>query len=72
MKAIIGIKITMPFYHIKESDEVQIEANDLIYSEINPVGYGLQVNNEANREEIKQLCFDISKNVKELNKLIKQ
>jgi len=65
-----GIKITMPFYGMgKKSDEVTIESEHLVYSEINECGYGLQINNEEKRKEIKELCFEISEKVKELNKL---
>jgi len=66
-----GIKITMPFYGKNESNEVQIESSEIIYSEINSCGYGLQLNNEDNREEVKTLCFEISDKIKELDKLLK-
>lgn len=66
-----GIKVTMPFYHVNESDEVQIESSEIIYSEINFVGFGIQLNNEAIREEAKEICLEISKKVKELDKLLK-
>jgi len=65
-----GIKITMPFIHVNsKSDEVSIENDDLFYSEINSCGYGLQVNNILEKDEIKNLCFEISERVKKLHKL---
>ena len=69
-----GLTITMPFYFLKRSNEVQIEGLNLYYSEANiytkSMGYGLQLNDEENREEVKALCFEISKKVKELNELV--
>lgn len=62
-----GIKVTMPFRHLgAKNTEVQIESENIIYSEVCD-GYGLQVNDETKRDEIKKLCFEISEKVKELN-----
>lgn len=72
MKDINGIRVTMPFYHIKKSDEIQIESSEIIYSEINNCGYGMQLNNPKIKNEAKELCFEISKKIKELNNLLTQ
>lgn len=62
-----GIKVTMPFRHLgAKNTEVQIEGENIIYGEVCN-GYGLQVNDETKRKEIQELCFEISKKVKELN-----
>ena len=67
-----GIKISMPFYHIdNKNNEVRIDSDEFIYSEINGAGYGLQVNDENIRKDIQKLCFQISEKVKELNELVK-
>ncbi len=67
-----GINITMPFTRLNDKNiEVEIRANNITYSEIGTTHYGLQVNDHNKYDEIKDLCQDISKKVKELYKLTK-
>lgn len=64
-----GITVKMPFERLNSKyNEVEIKSKDFIYSEICE-GYGLQVKDESKREEIKNLCFEISNRVKKLHNL---
>jgi hypothetical protein len=68
IKAIEDYSINSPFKDSK-NNEVEILSNNLLYSEIGDTHAGVQCRNMDNQDEIFKRCVEISKLIKEIEKL---
>ena len=65
-------EVVLPFKHMnKDHNEITINSKNIMYGEACE-GYGMQLTEkgEKNRDKVKEVCFEISKKFKELDKLI--
>ena len=50
-----------------QDNMVSIKSDNIFYSNIKNTGYGLQLNNEDNRDEVKKICTEISELIYKLD-----